>query len=70
MSVPRTLGEGGPLLRRYLRASVISLPTPGRLNGQTRWPKALVRLGADPGLALARVLGVAAGDIRVRVRAE
>ena len=31
-----------------------------------KWSKALVRHGADPGLALAAVLGVGAGDIRVR----
>jgi hypothetical protein len=37
-----------------------------RPPGQTRWSKALVRHGADPGLALARVLEVSAQDIRVR----
>jgi hypothetical protein len=36
-----------------------------RPPGQTSWSKALVRHGADPGAALARVLGVT-GDIRVR----
>jgi hypothetical protein len=41
-----------------------------RPPGQTRWSKALARHGADPRMALARVLGVAAEDIRVRDRAE
>ena len=40
-----------------------------RPPGQTSWSKALVRHGADPGLALAEVLGVPAEDIRVRERA-
>ena len=33
---------------------------------QRRWSKALVRHGADPRIALAAVLGVAAEDIQVR----
>jgi hypothetical protein len=37
-----------------------------RPPGQTRWSRALVRHGADAGLALASVLGVPAADIRVR----
>ena len=37
-----------------------------RPPGQTSWSKALVRHGADPGEAPAEVLGVRAGDIRVR----
>jgi hypothetical protein len=37
-----------------------------RPTGQTRWSRALVRLGADPRVALAQVLGVTAEDIRVR----
>jgi len=41
-----------------------------RPPGQTRWSKALVRHGADPGVALAEVVGVPAGDIRVRDRPE
>jgi hypothetical protein len=41
-----------------------------RPPAQTSWSKALVRHGADPGLALAGVLGVSAEDIRVRDRAE
>ena len=32
--------------------------------GQTTWSKALVRQGADPGKALAAVLGVSAEDIQ------
>jgi hypothetical protein len=39
-----------------------------RPPGQTSWSKALVRHGADPGLALAGVLGVSSEDIRVRDR--
>src|SRR5215467_2900215 len=39
-----------------------------RPPGQTSWSKALVRHGADPGAALARVLGVSADDIGVRDR--
>ena len=38
--------------------------------GQTSWSKALVRHGADPGVAIAEVLGVSAGDIRVREGAD
>jgi hypothetical protein len=41
-----------------------------RPPGQTSWSKALVRHGADPGEALAGVLGVPAADIRVRDRPE
>ena len=37
-----------------------------RPPGQTRWSRALVRHGADPGLALAAVLEVPARHIRVR----
>jgi hypothetical protein len=37
-----------------------------RPPGQTSWSKALVRHGADPREALARMSGVAAEDIRVR----
>jgi hypothetical protein len=33
---------------------------------QRRWSKALVRHGADPGVALAEVLGASAENIRVR----
>jgi hypothetical protein len=36
-----------------------------RKGGHGRWSTALVRHGADPGLALAGALGVAAGDIRL-----
>jgi hypothetical protein len=36
--------------------------------GQTSWSKALVRHGADPRAALARVLEVSAGNIRLRGR--
>jgi hypothetical protein len=39
---------------------------PYRPPGQTSWSKALVRHGADPRMALAAVLGVAADDILVR----
>jgi hypothetical protein len=35
-----------------------------------KWSKALVRHEADPAEALAEVLGVSAGDIRVRERPE
>jgi hypothetical protein len=41
-----------------------------RPPGQTSWSKALVRHGADPGLALAEVLGMPAEDIRLRNRPE
>jgi hypothetical protein len=41
-----------------------------RPPGQTSWSRALVRHGADPGEALAVVLGVRAGNIRVRDRPE
>lgn len=41
-----------------------------RPPGQTRWSKAIVRHGVDPGMALAGVLGVPAEDIRVRDRPE
>jgi hypothetical protein len=41
-----------------------------RSGRQRRWSKALVRHGADPGLALAGVLEVAADDIRLRDRPE
>lgn len=41
-----------------------------RQSGQTSWSKALVRHGADARVALAGVLGVSAGDIRVRDRPE
>jgi hypothetical protein len=34
--------------------------------GQTSWSKALVRHGADPGVALSEVLGMSAAEIRVR----
>jgi hypothetical protein len=37
-----------------------------RAGRRGRWSKALVRHGADPRVALAGVLGVSAGDIRVR----
>ena len=37
-----------------------------RPPGQTRWSKALVRHGANPQMALAAVLGIAAEDIQVR----
>jgi hypothetical protein len=37
-----------------------------RPPSQTRWSKALVRHGADPRIALAAVLGVAADDIHVK----
>jgi hypothetical protein len=39
-----------------------------RPPGQTRWSRVLVRHGADPGEALAEVLGVSAGDIWLRRR--
>ena len=35
-----------------------------------KWSRALVRHGADPRAALAKVLGVPAGDIRLRDRSE
>jgi hypothetical protein len=38
--------------------------------GQTSWSKALVLYGADARQALADMLGVTAGDIRVRDRAQ
>jgi hypothetical protein len=41
-----------------------------RPPGQTSWSRALVRHRADPGEALAGVLGVAAEDIRIRDRPE
>ena len=41
-----------------------------RPPGQTSWSRALVRHWADPGVALAVVLGVSAGGIRVRDRFE
>jgi hypothetical protein len=41
-----------------------------RSGGHGRWSKALVRHGADARVALARVLGVSAGDIRVRERSQ
>jgi hypothetical protein len=41
-----------------------------RSGGHGRWSKALVRHGADPGAALAGVLGVSAEDIRVRDRSK
>ena len=41
-----------------------------RPTGQTRWSKVLVRHGADARVALAEVLGVSAGDIRVRNHCE
>jgi hypothetical protein len=37
-----------------------------RSGGHGRWSKALVRRRADPGVALAEVLGVSAGEVRVR----
>jgi len=37
-----------------------------RPPGQTSWSKALVRHGADPREALAKVLDVPAGDLRLR----
>jgi hypothetical protein len=37
-----------------------------RPPGQTSWSKALVRHGADPRMALAAVLGVAAEEIQVK----
>ena len=49
---------------------VWGVPNTYRPPGQTSWSRALVRHGADPGEALAEVLGVAAEDIRVRERAE
>ena len=42
-----------------------------RRPGQTSWSRALVGThGADPSVALTGVLGVPAGDIRVRDRPE
>ena len=41
-----------------------------RPPGQTSWSRALVRHGAGPASALAKVLGVAAEDIRVGKEAE
>jgi hypothetical protein len=46
--------------------SISSPSSSETLTGQTSWSRALVRHGADPGLALAEVLGVSAEDIRVR----
>ena len=37
---------------------------------QRRWSRGLVRHGADPGMALAEVLGVPAGEIMVRDRSK
>jgi hypothetical protein len=42
----------------------------GTPAGQMSWSKALACRGADPGLALAGVLGIAVGDIRVRDHGE
>jgi len=42
------------------------VPPTETLTGQTSWSKALVRHGADPRTALAGVLGVSAGEIRLR----
>jgi hypothetical protein len=41
-----------------------------RPPGQTSWSRALVRHEADPRMALAALLGLSAGDIRVRDRFE
>jgi broad specificity phosphatase PhoE len=41
-----------------------------RRPGQTSWSKAVVRHGADPRMALATVLGLAAGDIQEREAAQ
>jgi hypothetical protein len=41
-----------------------------RSKRRRRWSKALVRHGADPGVALAAVLGVAVEEIRCRDRAK
>jgi hypothetical protein len=59
--VPR----GEPILLKH-NSSAIAVEAKGLPPGQTIWSKALVRHGADPGLALAGVLGVRAGDIQVR----
>jgi len=45
---------------------VLKTYRPPSQTSQTSWSKAPVRHGADPGLALAEVLGVPAEDIRVR----
>jgi hypothetical protein len=63
------------LRKNPLKSSISIIRVWGVLNtyrppGQTSWSKALVRHGADPGVALAGVLGVPAGDIRVRDRRE
>jgi hypothetical protein len=61
-----------PWLRARYRLTPKSCPTrAGRLkaatsramSGQTSRSKALMRHGADPGVALAGVLGVSAGDV-------
>ena len=70
---------GCPASPRFLAIERNPLPSPRdprgaeisyvRLNplaGQTSWSKALVRHGADARVALAGVLGVLAGDIRLR----
>jgi hypothetical protein len=52
-----------PLYIYYWSLGVLNTYRP---PGQTSWSKALVRLGADPRVALAEVLGVPVADIRVR----
>jgi hypothetical protein len=63
--VPR----GKPILL-YYNSSAIVPEAKGSPAGQTSWSKALVRHGADPGVAIAEVLGVAAEDIQVRDRPD
>jgi hypothetical protein len=52
--------------RNTSRASLVLVSAAGRPNGVTSRSRALVRHGAE---ALAEVLGVSAGDVRVRDRA-
>src|SRR5262249_49386623 len=52
-----------PIISIFRRLGVLNIY---RRPGQTSWSKALVRHGADPRAALANVLGVPAGDIRLR----
>jgi hypothetical protein len=63
------------IVKTPLKAYIDIIRVWGVLNtyrppGQTRWSKALVRHGAEPGEALAEVLGVPAGDVRVRDRSN
>jgi hypothetical protein len=52
------------------RAGRLKAATSRAMPGQTSWSKALMRHGADPAVALVRVLGVTAADFRARDRSE